>query len=321
MDRREELRNKVKDFPTVPGVYKMLDAYNNIIYIGKSKCLKKRVKTYFVDNPKWDKVNKMLPHIYDIEYEITDTHLEAMLLECKLIKEIKPFFNSVMKHEERYVYLKVETRRSAKPLSILCEREENCFGPFRRKSNLMHLIESFNNLYPIRKEGRKYIFEYHIIPKAMDSSQFEMNQKILLELFQNTRKMNAFMQELKKKMNSCVKEVRFERAVKYRDMIENLTTLRNNLEAYRDWINQLIYVDIEIKTGHKLFLIQYGKILKCETWKNVTKDIKDSFIRVDSNIAERIIIQQEQKGDIDYRDIIYSELTHELLQNIEVINL
>lgn len=321
MDRREELKNKVKEFPAKPGVYKMLDANGTIIYIGKSKCLKKRVKTYFVDHPKWDKVNKMLPHIYNIEYEVTDTHLEAMLLECRLIKEIKPFFNCMMKNEDRYVYLKVETKKSKKPLSIVYEREENCFGPFRRKSNLVYLIELLRNIYPIGKERRKYLFEYHVMPQTMDTLQFEINQRSLLEIFQNMKRMDCFNQELKKKMKLCVQEMKFERAMKYRDLINCIAFIRNGLEAYQDLINQLIYVDIEIKSGHKLFLIQYGKILKCEIWENVTKDIKDHFIQIDSSHYQENAIGQEKKGDIDYRDIIYSELLHALSEKMEIINI
>ena len=75
----------------------MLDFKGNIIYIGKSKCLKKRVHSYFVKSPVWEKAKKMAPLIYDINYIVTDTHLEAMLLECEMIKTIKPYFNAAMK--------------------------------------------------------------------------------------------------------------------------------------------------------------------------------------------------------------------------------
>ena len=79
--------------PMEPGIYKMIDAKGNVIYIGKSKMLNKRVKTYFANNPNWDKINRMVRLIDDIDFIVTDTHLEARILECSLIKELKPIFN------------------------------------------------------------------------------------------------------------------------------------------------------------------------------------------------------------------------------------
>lgn len=114
-----QLKDKLAMLPEAPGIYKMLDSRGDIIYIGKSKCLKSRVISYFANNPNWEKAKKMAPFIYDLEYVVTDTHLEAMLLECELIKRIKPHFNVSMKHDERYVYLKVGKTEQARPLYVV----------------------------------------------------------------------------------------------------------------------------------------------------------------------------------------------------------
>ena len=88
MNTLTELKHKIKYIPQLPGIYKMLDAQGNTIYIGQSKCLQKRVRTYFTPTHKRNKVDKLVSFIADLDYQVTDTHLEAKLLECRLIKEI-----------------------------------------------------------------------------------------------------------------------------------------------------------------------------------------------------------------------------------------
>ena len=100
------LQRILDELPEAPGVYKMLGDGGNILYIGKSKCLKHRVKSYFVKKPVWEKAEKMAGFIRDIEIEPTHTHLEAMLLECELIKKHRPFFNRQMKNDSGYLYIK-----------------------------------------------------------------------------------------------------------------------------------------------------------------------------------------------------------------------
>ena len=116
MTNTDNIKEKLKQIPKLPGIYKMLDSRGNIIYIGKSKCLQNRVKSYFVASPKWEKVNRMVTMIKDIEYVVTDTHLEARLLECTLIKEHKPRFNAQMKNDQRYFFIKVENYNRYNPL-------------------------------------------------------------------------------------------------------------------------------------------------------------------------------------------------------------
>jgi len=176
----DHLKYVLNNIPELPGIYKMLDSKGNIIYIGKSKCLKKRVKSYFINSPKWEKVTKLVSFIHDIDYIITDTHLEARLLECELIKLNQPVFNSQMKNDKRYVYLKVENYNSYSPLSVVRERENNTFGPFRSQSTLRNIIDSLRNIYPITKIKHTYTFDYHILPIIMDQNLFHENKKNLL---------------------------------------------------------------------------------------------------------------------------------------------
>ena len=149
----DKIKKKLDMLPMEPGIYKMIDAKGNVIYIGKSKMLNKRVKTYFANNPNWDKINRMVRLIDDIDFIVTDTHLEARILECSLIKELKPIFNSQMKHDRGYVYLKIENYNKNRALSVVESREESCFGPFRKKFHLNENYQQFKNIYPIIKRA------------------------------------------------------------------------------------------------------------------------------------------------------------------------
>lgn len=146
----------------------MMDSRGNIIYVGKSICLRKRVKSYFTSNHKWSKVEKLVFFTDDIYYVVTDTHLEARLLECELIKKFKPIFNSQMKNEREYVYLKVEGNNKYKALSIVPEREKCAFGPFRNKHRLSNIIDSLQFIYPILKTNDGYDFDLHVLPVSMN---------------------------------------------------------------------------------------------------------------------------------------------------------
>src|SRR5690554_855055 len=112
------IKEKLDQIPPLPGIYKMLDSRGNIIYVGKSMCLRKRVSSYFTGNHRWKKVEKLVFFTADIDYIVTDTHLEARLLECEMIKKLKPVFNSQMKNDNGYVYLKVESDSRYKVLSV-----------------------------------------------------------------------------------------------------------------------------------------------------------------------------------------------------------
>src|SRR5690554_5728548 len=188
----------------------MLDSTGNVIYVGKSVCLKKRVRSYFTNNHKWSKIEKLVFLIDDIDYIITDTHLEARLLECKLIKKYKPIFNSQMKNDKGYVYLKVENNRKYKVLSLVSERAKYTFGPFRNKHKLNHIIDSLEFIYPILKSKNGYDFELHVLPLSMDQESYRLNNKNLIEIFTNDSKMEALLNVLELKMQESASKLRSE---------------------------------------------------------------------------------------------------------------
>lgn len=304
----DKLKDKLNQLPQLPGIYKMLDSMGNIIYIGKSKCLKKRVKSYFVDNPKWEKVKKLVLFIDDIEHIVTDTHLEARLLECKLIKEFKPSFNSQMKNDQSYVYLKVENYNKFNALSVVYEREEYTYGPFRKRYSLYNIIDSFKSIFPINKNNESYESEYHIMPLSMDEDSFNKNKKILIELFSDSNNMEALISALERKMEEAAAFYKYETASKYRDIIQGLYHINNGIWRYKDFMSKDILLKIPTPNGHKLFFISNGNILSKKNYPHLrSKDI-ELFITDSCFLKSSISSDKTEKADIDFRDILYSEI-------------
>lgn len=301
------LKKKIKNIPELPGIYKMIDKDGRIIYIGKSISLKKRVMSYFTQGPKWGKIERMVELIEDIEHEVTDTHLEARLRECKLIKDLQPIFNSQYKNYKKYVYLKVEDYNIYNPLSISYEKEEKCFGPFRSQVFLRNIMDSLKNIYPIKKINNEYRFDYRIIPNEMEIEEFYENQKNLLEILSDEDKLTMFSNKLQDKMKESASLLKFERARYYKNLISSLNYIKKNLIDYKKMADRKIVLRLAIKDGYKLFYIQSARIILKEKYSNFDKKILDDFIKKGKSI--RFAPEEmDERYYMDFRDILFSEI-------------
>lgn len=303
----EHLEQKIKSLPEAPGIYRMLDKWGNIIYIGKSKCLKKRVHSYFVPSPVWDKAKQMAPFIEDIEITVTDTHLEAMLLECESIKTMKPHFNSMMKNDQKYIFLTLEENHRRTPLKLTHIRETQSFGPFRSKSMLTDITETLRNLYPISKKGRNYLFEYHIFPTAMDQETFEANQKTIAKLLSSNAEMTCFLHSLECEMKNAAAEEKFERASQYRDLHTRLIWLQKYLSRFEEWHKTDLIYAVPLTRGYKFFYVSDGMILSQEKVPENTEHTRHAFAERLKALTETP--ERTEKELLDYRDIVYAELS------------
>ncbi len=304
------LKEKVKQIPESPGIYKMLDPNNNIIYIGKSKCLRKRVRSYFASSPKWEKVSRMVSMIRDIEYIVTDTHLEARLLECRLIKDHQPWFNAQMKNDRRYCFIKIVSDHKARPLTVVPEREADCFGPFRSKFTINEFIDRLRNIYPITRPGMHYDFEYHLFPAPMDREAFELNRGMLFEIFTSDRNLLRLIEALQTKMEKAAALYQYEQASVYRDMIRGFNIIQNSLNRYKNLVSRNILLKLPIEDGYKLFYVSGGSILHSSRVQSLTgKPIKDFLRKSTALFPAASAIAETEKSYIDYRDILYSEIS------------
>lgn len=319
---KQSIREKVKEIPELPGIYQMLDSEGRIIYIGKSKCLKKRVQSYFIDSPAWEKAVKMAPLIYDINYIVTDTHLEAMLLECEMIKSRKPYFNAAMKNDERYVYLTFSNEKGEKsgkkekPLKITAEREEVSFGPFRSRSRLQSFIDSMENLYPFTEKRKKLQFEYHVFPVKMAEEERKENCRLLKRLFTDQEVMQEFVSLLERRMKKAAKEQKFETALKYRDLMELTGYIRKNLREYCEWVNcRMIFIE-ETPKGRKYFYIKNGLVIHKAFLKEESEEavfVKDFIEASEKLIKGGKVKNMTEKEMTDYQDIVFSECSGQVM--------
>lgn len=309
MEHKYITKEKLSQIPKQPGIYKMLDANGNILYIGKSKCLRNRVQSYFVKNPKWEKISRMVSMIKDIDYIVTDTHLEARLLECTLIKEIRPRFNAQMKNDGRYFYIRVENYNKHNALAITEERTDNCFGPFRSRYTISDFLGRLKNLYPIRKSNGRYKVEYHMFPFVMEQDTFYENREVLLELFKKEENIVLLTEALQEKLEEAAAACRFEMASIYRDMIICFGMLKNGLDGYKALASRDILIKLPVGDGYKMFYVSGGNVINTSYREKITEKEKQTFLKASKAIQKNLILPDNEKAGIDFRDVLYSEIS------------
>ncbi len=139
--------------PESPGVYMYSDKYGNIIYVGKAKILKNRVKQYFQKSGLPIKTVRLVEHIADINWVVTDSEVEALMLECNLIKQYRPYFNILLKDDKSFPYLKL-TASEPYPRLLLTRRrdikKDKYYGPYTNSYFARKSMEAINRVYPIK---------------------------------------------------------------------------------------------------------------------------------------------------------------------------
>jgi len=251
----------------------------------------------------------MVKVIDDIEFIVTDTHLEARLLECGLIKSIRPVFNSQMKHDRGYVYLKLEDYNQYRALSIVESRGENTFtfGPFRSKSQLNETLNVLKNLYPIKSIDRAYSFDYHLFPAILDEDDFNENRNSLYGILTDNSKAKMFIKELSNKMKSEASLYNFEMAAIYKEIIINVNYIIYSINKNYELANRDLIASIPVENGYKVFYISKGMILKKEISENSFPGNIEAFTEADLPTLDSVI-HMDEKSLVDYKDIVCSEI-------------
>jgi len=159
MTRMETIKAQVKKVPETPGVYLMKDKWGNVIYVGKAKRLKQRVSSYFrALNSHAPKVRSMVAVVEEFEYILTDSEMEALILEQTLIKQYKPKFNILLRDDKQYPYIKVTVDEMFPRLIMtrqLSRDKARYFGPYTSAEAVRRTIEALQEIYPIRKCNRR----------------------------------------------------------------------------------------------------------------------------------------------------------------------
>ena len=154
------IEEELKKLPAKPGVYLMHGEKDEIIYVGKAISLKNRVRQYFQSSRnKGAKIEQMVTHIRRFEYIVTDSELEALVLECNLIKEHRPKYNSMLVDDKTYPYIKV-TMGEGYPRVVFSREmkkdKSRYFGPYTSAAAVKETIELMNKLYQLRTCNKKF---------------------------------------------------------------------------------------------------------------------------------------------------------------------
>ena len=325
-----DIQEQLKKLPGEPGVYLMKDENDKIIYVGKAISLKNRVRQYFQSSKNHSsKVKSMVKNIKSFEYIITDSELEALILECNLIKKYRPKYNVLLRDDKTYPYIKVTINedypRVLKVRKVLRDKAKY-FGPYTNVEAVNDTLEVIRNIYPIRtcnvdidraiKNNMRPCLNLHIKrcvgPCTGNVSKEEYNKMIEEIILFLSGKEEKLIEILKEKMNKCSMEFNFEEAAIYRDKILNLQEMmqKQKIDVSTDDVNQdiiaMAYNDEEACV--QSFFIRHGKIVGREHFilegtKDSTKEsILGSFVKQfymnAEYIPKEIIIESEIEDQV-----------------------
>lgn len=234
-----QIEEELKKLPGQPGVYIMHDAKDAIIYVGKAISLKNRVRQYFQSSrDKTAKIKQMVSKIARFEYIVTDSELEALVLECNLIKEHRPRYNTMLKDDKTYPYIKVTASEEYPRIlfSRQMKKDKNkYFGPFTSAGAVKDTIELIRKIYRIRACSRKLpqdmgkdrpCLYYHIhqcdAPCQGYISQADYQKSVKQAIGFLNGQYEPVMKYLEEKMRTASETMEFEKAIEYRELLDSV---------------------------------------------------------------------------------------------------
>lgn len=234
-----DIQEELKKLPGKPGVYIMHDETDAIIYVGKAISLKNRVRQYFQSSRnKGVKIEQMVTHIRRFEYIVTDSELEALVLECNLIKEHHPKYNTMLMDDKTYPFIKVSTNEPFPRVMLarkIAKDKAKYFGPYTSAGAVRDTIDLLHKLYHIRSCNRSLprdigkerpCLNYHI--KQCDApcqgyiSQEEYGKAVAEVVRFLNGNFDGILKELEQKMQEASDALEFEKAIEYRELLNSV---------------------------------------------------------------------------------------------------
>ena len=344
------IEDELKKLPAKPGVYIMHGEKDEIIYVGKAISLKNRVRQYFQSSRnKGAKIERMVTHITRFEYIITDSELEALVLECNLIKEHRPKYNTMLKDDKSYPFIKV-TVNEPYPRVLFARRmkkdKARYFGPYTSGGAVKDVIELVRKLYQVRSCNRNLPRDtgkdrpclYYHMKQCKAPCQGYISQE---EYRKNINKVIKFLNgdfqdtisELMEKMQKASEEMRYEDAMEYRDLIRSIEKIgeRQKITGYGQEDRDIIAVAMDESEDLRdqdavvqVFFIRDGKLIgrdhfylrvaKGDTKSQVLSSFLKQFYAGTPFIPSEIMLQSE----IEDAEIIEEWLTTRRKQKVHI---
>lgn len=284
------IKEKLQVLPAKPGCYLMKDRHGTVIYVGKSKKLRNRVRSYFIGSHD-EKTQRLVMEIADFEYIVTSSEIDALILEMNLIKKYDPKYNVMLKDDKSYPYLKITNERHPRLLITRKIKKDGgkYFGPYTNVIAARETKKLLDRLYPLRKcnnsPGRYCL--YYDMGQCLACSEKpvpkEKYDRIVREI---SRFLHGGYREIKKdleeKMLAASNQLNFERAQELRDQITHIEAV---MEQQKVTLNERVNIDIFGYSYNKgwmciqVFFIRQGKLLE----RDVSifpfySEAKDAFI-------------------------------------------
>lgn len=254
----------------------MKDSQGTIIYVGKAKNLKRRVQTYFQQSRKHpQKIIKLVSNIRDFDILLTDTEFEAFMLECKLIREIKPLFNKMMKSPQSYSYIAIENGTKYYDIKITNYRDAHdgriYFGPFPSINRVETAIKGIKEAYKILcnnpKQQNSLCLNHSLglcIGMCGGGPALQEYNAIIEEIIALlTGENRLILEHMEKKMEDAAEQFDFETAAKYRDRIDAIQFLlkKEKVIEFTEENKNIVVLENLSEDSFKLFLIKRNQIL------------------------------------------------------------
>ena len=337
------IEEELKKLPASPGVYLMHDASEEIIYVGKAISLKNRVRQYFqASRKRTAKIDQMVSHISYFEYIVTDSELEALVLECNLIKEHRPKYNTMLKDDKTYPYIKVTVGEDYPRILFSRDMKKDksrYFGPYTSAGAVKDTIELLRKIYHIRTCNRslpkeigngRACLNYHIgqcdapcmgyIGKEEYGKQVEQALRFLGGAYSDVIKM------LEKKMYDASHDMNYEKAAEYRDLITSVKSVaqKQKITSEEGLDRDVIaYAADGNDAVVQVFFIRGGKVLGREHFFvriAMEEDILTSFIKQyyigTPFIPNQLLVQEE----VDEPELLSEMLSRNQNYKVKIVN-
>ena len=320
------IREKLKLLPENPGVYIMLDKYSNVIYVGKARVLKNRVRQYFHNSPKPEKVMKMVENISDFNYIITNSEIDALALENNLIKKYKPKYNILLKDDKTYPYIKADLKNPYPNFSVtrkLRKDGSRYFGPFMGGiycKDILDILQLAFNIRlchtqitdkPKRECLNKHIYRCtapcaHLVSKEEYAVQVKKALSFLDGNYKDAEQL------LKNKMLNAAEGENFELALDYKNKLEMLS----KLEAKRiTSLNRYIDADIIAYATNNLYSAVNVLVTRKGIMQGGSSFALDEAHMSDAEALTAFIVQYYTNHDVPSEIIVEEFCEKQLIEN------
>ncbi|MBF0775835.1 excinuclease ABC subunit C [Streptococcus azizii] len=267
------IRHKLELLPDSPGCYLHKNQYGTIIYVGKAKNLRNRVRSYFRGSHD-TKTTALVSEIADFEFIVTESNIEALLLEINLIQENKPRYNIMLKDDKSYPFIKISNERHPRLMITRQVRKDGgqYFGPYPDVGAANQTLKLLERLYPFRKcklPENKYCLYYHLgqclahgeqMPSRKDYAQMATEVSQFL-----TGNDDKIVRQLQEKMQTAASNLEFEKAAEYRDLLQSISTLRTKQRVMAKDLQDRDVFGYYVEKGWmcvQVFFVRQGKLIE-----------------------------------------------------------